>query len=591
MTSYSRNLSIIQLALTGFVLATLPNATEAQDNLRNSTSAVSLSQAATLDLSQTQNPATAKNGMVATVNPIATDAGVNAFRNGGNAVDAAIAACLTLGVVDNFNSGIGGGCFILIRKPNGEFLAIDGREMAPAKAHRDMYLVNGIADTKLSQLGALASGVPGALMAYDKALKLAGRKTLNELIRPASKIAKNGFPVNSSYASALKAKAKELRLFPSSQKALLKPDGSPYREGEILKQPDLAKTYSAIADNGISWFYQGPFALATGKWMKDNNGIMTANDFANYRVALRKPLRSSFRDHQIVGFPPPSSGGVHVAQILNILENFKPLREYDDVTRTHLIVEAMKLAFADRAYWLGDSDHADVPKGLADKEYAKQLAQRIQLDKATPVNSHGKPPMALGNFGEKHTTHIAAADSMGNWVAITQTVNTTFGSKVVIPGTGVVMNNEMDDFSVAPGIANAFGLIGAEANSVAPGKRPLSSMSPTIVLKDGKPVMTVGAAGGPKIITQSLLATLRFIELELSLKEAVANPRFHHQWSPDRILLESNTPASIEKRLNEMGHKTVRSRSVGVTQAITLNKKGIFEGVHDPRVPGKAGGY
>ena len=535
--------------------------------------------------------ATAKRGMVATVNPLATDAAVKVLRNGGNAVDAAVAAGLTLGVVDNFNSGIGGGCFILIRKSDGEILAIDGRETAPAAAHRDMFLKNGKPDTRLSQLGPLASGVPGALAAYQMALRKGGRKTLAELLRPAASIAENGFPVDRVYAGALRSKAEQLRLFPASRETLLKPDGQPYQVGEILKQKDLAATYRAIAEKGTDWFYQGPFARKTAAWMKANGGLLTAGDFANYRAILREPVRSRFRGYQILGFPPPSSGGVHVAQILNILEHFKPLKEYDSATRVHLVIEAMKLAFADRAHWLGDSDFARVPRGLISPAYARELAARIDLTRSSPVESHGQPPATDGLFSRKHTTHIAAADADGNWVAITQTINTTFGSKVVIPGTGVVMNNEMDDFAVAPGVANAFGLVGAEANSVAPGKRPLSSMSPTIVLKGGRPVMTVGAAGGPKIITQSLLAVIRFIELEQSLGEAVGGSRYHHQWSPDRVLLESSVPEAIEQALQDMGHRTVRSRSVGVTQAIALDGEGNFIGVHDPRVPGKAAGY
>lgn len=535
--------------------------------------------------------ATARQGMVATVHPLATDAAVAALKSGGNAVDAAIAAALTLGVVDNYNSGIGGGCFILIRRANGEILAIDGREMAPAQANREMFIRDGKPDTRLSQVGALASGVPGALLAYEKAIELAGRQSLSELIRPAARLASDGFPVSSVYAAALRSQADKLRRFPASRQALLKPDGTVYEEGEVLQQPHLAQTYLAIAEQGTDWFYRGPFARATEEWMLANEGIMTAEDFAKYQVLLRQPVITSFRGYQIVGFPPPSSGGVHVAQILNILENFQPLREYDDVTRIHLLSEAMKLAFADRAYWLGDADFTQVPKGLIDKGYATSLAKRIRLDQATVVKSHGKPPLDDGPFGEQHTTHIVTADAAGNWVALTQTINTTFGSKVVIPGTGVVMNNEMDDFSVAPGIANAFGLVGAEANSVAPGKRPLSSMSPTIILREGQPVMTVGAAGGPKIISQSLLATLRYLELGYSLGDAIGQPRFHHQWSPDRILLEDRVPLAIEQRLQKMGHQTVRSRIVGVSQAIARDKDGTFIGVHDPRVPGKAGGF
>lgn len=536
-------------------------------------------------------PARSNKGMVATVNPIATQAGIDAFRKGGNAIDAAIAAGLTLGVVDNFNSGIGGGCFILIRKSSGEIIAIDGREMAPAGAHRDMFLESGKPNTELSQLGALAIGIPGALAAYEKALQDAGKLTLSELMIPAAKIADDGFQVDRIYARAIRSKADQLKLFPASRKVLLKKDGSPYQEGEILIQKDLAATYRAVAQQGTDWFYRGPFALATEKWMKAHHGLITRKDFENYVARKREPIVTEFRGHTIVGFPPPSSGGIHVAQILNILENFRPLREYDRATRTHLIAEAMKLAFADRAHWLGDADFANVPKGLVSKEYAQQLASRIDLKKSIEVQSHGHPPTSAGNFSQKHTTHIAAADAEGNWVAMTQTVNTTFGSKVIIPGTGVVMNNEMDDFSVAPGIANAFGLKGAEANSVRPKKRPLSSMSPTIVLKDGQPVMTVGAAGGPKIISQSLLAVIRVLELEMSLMDALKAPRFHHQWSPDRILLESNFPQEIESELKRRGHQTIRARAVGVSQAIAVDPEGKLIGVHDPRVPGKAAGF
>lgn len=542
--------------------------------------------------SHADEPAISKNGMVATVNPLATDAGVAALKNGGNAIDAAIAAGLTLGVVDNFNSGIGGGCFILIHTADGKLYAIDGREMAPAAAHRDMFLKDGKPDTSLSQLGSLASGVPGAIAAYEKALKLAGRKPLKELILPAAKIAREGFKVDRVYAGALRSKAKQLAMFPASKSVLLKPDGSPYQQGELLIQADLGKTYQAIGEQGIDYFYKGEFAKATGMWMKENGGVMTVKDFANYQPILRKPIVTKFRDHKIVGFPPPSSGGVHVAQILNILANFKPLKQYDEKTRTHLITEAMKLAFADRAFWLGDPDFAKVPKGLIDLDYAKTLAARIDLNQAIAVESHGTPPNAEDSlFSRKHTTHIAAADSAGNWVAMTQTVNTTFGSKVIIPGTGVVMNNEMDDFAVAPGIPNAFGLLGADANSVQPGKRPLSSMSPTIVLKDGKPVMTVGAAGGPKIITQSLLAVLRYIELDMPIEKALAQPRFHHQWTPDRILIEKTMEQDVVDSLKSKGHKILKSGSVGVSQAIALDKDGNFHGVHDPRVPGKAAGY
>jgi gamma-glutamyltranspeptidase/glutathione hydrolase len=320
---------------------------------------------------------------------------------------------------------------------------------------------------------------------------------------------------------------------------------------------------------------------------------MTAEDLANYRPVLREPLVTTYRGRTIIGFPPTSSGGVHVAQILNILENFdvRAIHRRDAGEYQHLLAEAMKLAFADRAYWLGDPDFARVPKGLTDKDYAKSLAAKIDLAKATPVAGHGTPPAADESVFLKHTTHVAAADAEGNWVAMTQTVNTSYGCKVIVPGTGVVLNNEMDDFSIAPGQPNAFGLIGAEANSVEPLKRPLSSMSPTIVLENGQPVLTVGAAGGPTIITQVLQALVRRIDLGLPLEEALAQPRIHQQWSPDTVRIESKLEESLQKALTSRGHKLTPVASMGVTQAIELDRAtGKFFGLHDPRVPGKAEG-
>lgn len=533
-----------------------------------------------------------QTGVVATVHPLASDAGVNAFENGGNAVDAAIAAALTLGVVDNHNSGLGGGCFILIRTPDGKLLAIDGREEAPAAATSDMYVRNGEVVARLSTVGPLASGVPGALAAYELALEKAGELSLSDVVLPAAHIAEEGFPIDRIYAGKLARTADTLARFPGSRDTLLKTDGSPYKEGEVLRQPDLARSYRNIAEQGSDWFYHGEFATKVGQWMAENGGILTAEDFANYRPKSRKPVVTSYRDWQIVGFPPPSSGGVHVAQILNILENFDLAQEFraNEVRGTHIVVEAMKLAFADRAYWLGDPDYADVPRGLVSETYAKQLAERIDPEKVTEVDSHGMPPEAAEKLFGKHTTHIAAADSEGYWVAITATVNTAFGSKVIVPGTGIVLNNEMDDFSSQPGEPNVFGLIGAENNKIEPGKRPLSSMSPTIVLdKSGKPVMTLGAAGGPKIITQVLVTLIRTLDLDQELSAAVAAPRYHHQWVPDHVLLEADADEQIVEGLKQLGHQFRIVDYSGITQAIGRDTDGSLTGVHDPRVPGKVG--
>jgi gamma-glutamyltranspeptidase/glutathione hydrolase len=529
-------------------------------------------------------------GVVATVQPLATDAAVDVLADGGNAVDAAVAAALMLGVVDSHNSGLGGGCFILIRKPNGELLAIDGRETAPAGATADMYVREGIADTQLSQTGPLASGVPGALAAYELALRQAGSRTLAALCRPAAEVAAAGFAIDRVMAGNLERNAPTIRRFPATADILLQPDGSPWTTGQVLIQSDLARTYRAIAEQGSAWFYRGEYAEQVDAWMANNGGLLRKKDFQAYRAVLRDPIVTTYRGYQIIGFPPPSSGGIHVAQILNILEAFdlRELHARDPALLVHVVAEAMKLAFADRAHWLGDSDFVRVPRGLIDKPYARQLASRIQLDKAIGHVDHGEPPDWQTHTFGKHTTHIAAADANGYWVAITATINTSFGSKVIVPGTGLLLNNQMDDFAVQPGVPNAFGLVGSEQNRIEPGKRPLSSMSPTIVLKDGQPILTIGAAGGPKIITAVLLGIIRTLDLELPLDEAIAAPRWHHQWRPDTLFVESKLPMGIVNALKKRGHDVGTLESAGVSQGIQRLPDGSFLGVHDPRVPGKA---
>ena len=332
--------------------------------------------------------------VVASVQPLATQAGVAAFERGGNAVDAAIATALTLGVVDTPNSGLGGGCFILIRKPDGTLLAIDGREMAPAAATRDMYLVDGKVDTQLSVRGPLAVGVPGALAAYERAINQCGTQSLASLLLPAAKIAEEGFPIDRVYAGKLASKATELAMFSGSAEVLLKSDGSPFRSGETLRQTDLANSYRQIAEHGPAWFYEGEFAKAVGDWMAENDGILTAADFAGYKTVEREPIVTTYRDWQIVGFPPPSSGGVHVAQILNILEHYDLKAEFenDPARGTHLVAEAMKLAFADRAYWLGDPglrrrSRAGSWKSLMRRSWPRE----IDPTKASEVPQQGSP--------------------------------------------------------------------------------------------------------------------------------------------------------------------------------------------------------
>ena len=535
--------------------------------------------------------ATGRQWMVATVHPLATEAGLRAFDRGGNAVDAAIAAALTLGVVDGFNSGIGGGCFILIRAADGRMVAIDGRECAPLAAHRDMYLRDGVPDTRLSQHGPLAVARPGALAAYAEAVQELGKCDLKSLLLDAADTAAQGFVISPLYARLIFSEQREFKRWEACRQIFLHADGSPKLAGETLVQADLANTYRQIADHGCDWFYQGPFAEATAQWMAAHGGLLTQDDFAQYRTVRRKPLMTTYRDFQIVGFPPPSSGGVHVAQILNVLEHFDlaAMYRHSPVDAAHVMVESMKLAFADRAFWLGDPAFTDVPRGLIDRSYAASLAARIDPQRAIEVSQPGNPLEFDSRYFDKHTTHIAAADAEGNWVAITTTVNTSFGSKVIIPGTGVVLNNQMDDFAIAPGIPNAFGLVGSDANCVEPGKRPLSSMSPTIVLRDDQPVMTIGAAGGPRIITQVLLGLVRHLDFGLPLNQSLSDARFHQQWSPPQVFVERGMNPSIVNGLRDRGHQVEWTATAGITQAIVW-RDGQFIGVADPRAGGQAAG-
>ncbi|MEC7566951.1 MAG: gamma-glutamyltransferase [Planctomycetota bacterium] len=539
------------------------------------------------------NHATNSRGMVATVNPTATRAAVSTLEGGGNAVDAAVTAALTLAVVDGYNSGIGGGCFILIRTPAGAVYAIDGREVAPKSATQDMFLADGKPIPEASRIGPLASGVPGALAAYEKAWRLAGRADWSLLFERPIQVAEEGFVIPGNFAQRIRAKAKWLARYEGSRDVLFDDAGLPRGEGTTLIQSDLANTLKGIRDHGIKYFYRGPTAMRVSDWMTKNGGLLTARDFRNYRVRMREPVKSSYRGYSIVGFPPPSSGGVHVAQMLNILEHYDLSHLYSNnrAQYIHIITESMKLAFADRAYWLGDPGFTRVPRGLISADYAEQLSNRIDVTRASEVRSHGRPPDPNAKVFNRHTTHIAVADAEGYWVAITATVNTSFGSTVIVPGTGVILNNEMDDFAIAPGIPNAFGLVGSDANAVASLKRPLSSMSPTIILKDGNPVMTVGAAGGPRIITNALLGTIRVLDLEMTPVEALAAKRFHHQWSPDRLYMEQGTDPELVQSLRAMGHRVTVGGSAGTTQLIHRDPAtGLFTGVHDPRVPGKAAG-
>lgn len=546
------------------------------------------------DTSQSSRSATGQRNVAATVHPIATQAAMNAFKRGGNAFDAAVAAAFMLGVVDGHNSGIGGGCFVLARTADGRVIAIDGRETAPALATRDMFLRDGKPDPQASQVGPLASGVPGQVAALARLSLGYGRGDWQASIREAASVATEGYAITASTAAAIRNESKQLGRFPATAAIFLNPDGSAPGEGDRLRQADLGRTLESIADEGPDWFYRGPIAAACDRWMSENGGMLRAGDFASYMAKSRQPLKTKYRQWDVIGFPPPSSGGIHIAQMLMMLEQFPVADLYrdDPAAVAHLLAEVMKRAFADRAHWLGDADYASVPKGLIDRQYCRDLAATIDLSAVTPVLSHGGPPNAAADlFDRRHTTHLTTADADGNWVAITNTVNTTFGSCVVIPGTGVVMNNEMDDFSIAPGTPNAFGLIGAEANAISAGKRPLSSMSPTIILDaDGKPRLTCGAAGGPRIINATLQCILRVLDAGMSIDEALAAPRVHHQWSPDKLMMEAGWSEEVVDQVAKRGHEIGSRGNVAVAQAIERTEEGTLRAASDPRVNGAASG-
>ena len=522
-----------------------------------------------------------QRGAVASVNPLATQAGLRAFADGGNALDAALAVAFTLGVVDPHNSGIGGGCFILARLADGRVLAIDGREMAPGGITREHYLEGGKVQPERSKIGALAVGIPGSVAALHRLHSLGGKLSWSKVLLPAAEVAEAGFAIDGTMAERLLSNRERLARFPEAAAVFLRADGTAPGRGELLRQPDLAATYRALAQQGPDWFYRGDFAERTGRWMAANGGVVRAEDFHDYTIQLRQPLHTRFRGFDVYGFPAPSSGGTHVAQILAMIEPLD-LKSLSEVDYYHTVGEAMRLAFADRSYWLGDPDFVKVPAGLLDPTYLAERASGIQLNQRMPQVNHGLPPDADPGF-DRHTTHIATADAEGNWVAITSTINTSFGSKVVVPGTGVLLNNQMDDFSLAPGLPNAFGLVGEQANSVAPHKRPLSSMSPTLVLQGGQPVLTLGAAGGPTIISQVTQVLLRHLALGEPLDQAMSGLRVHQQWQPDLLFVESSMTPDLRVALEKKGHTLRDLGSFGGTQAIGL-KEGHFIPVTEPRV-------
>lgn len=551
---------------------------------------------AQLDSPQLPKVAVGKQGVVATVHPLATQAAMAEFKRGGNAIDAAVAASLMLSVVDIHNSGLGGGGLALIRSADGKIVALDGRERAPLTSSPETYMRSGKPDPELSQTGPLASGTPGLPALLEQMSKRLGKNGWQSALHAAAEVASRGFPLDGPMARNLASHLKTLKRFPESARILVRNDGQAWMQGEILVQADLGKTLEGLASGGAAWFYRGPFAELTERFMQASGGLLTRRDFEEYYVSDRPTIECSYRGRKVVGFPPPSSGGIHIAQMLGMLSTYdvKSIFEQSTAKGLHLLAEVMKRAMADRAHWLGDADFAKVPRALLDLGYLSERAKSIDLEKSTVVAAHGMPPRSNEELFApgKHTTHLTTADSEGNVVALTQTVNTSFGSKMIVPGTGVLLNNEMDDFSLAPGVRNAFGLVGSDANAVAPGKRPLSSMSPSIVLDaEGNFQLSCGAAGGPKIITTTLQNLVRTIDLGMSMDAALAAPRIHHQWSPDVLAIEEAMPGEIAQQLVAFGHKVEKGKTLAVAQGIERHTNGQLLSAADPRVPSQAAGW
>jgi gamma-glutamyltranspeptidase/glutathione hydrolase len=546
-------------------------------------------------------PARSALGMVVSPQADATRAGVEVLRSGGNAIDAAIAVSLALSVTDPHHSGIGGGGFLLVRLADGRSLAIDARETAPAAATRDLYVERGVAKDA-SRLGALSVATPGLLAGLALAHERYASRPWPELVAPAIRLADEGFRVGPAHAGAVGwwQKAGLAARFPETARIQLPEGGAPIEPGFVLRQPDLAGTLRTVANDGVRPFYEGPLAQAIAAEVQRSGGILTALDLALYRPKLREAIRGTYRGLDVLSFPPPSSGGIALVEMLNVLEGFR-LGELGagSSASSHRIAEAMKLAFADRNAYLGDADFVDVPvDALVAKPYADELRRLIDPPRwrrapwtwgrseiAARVTGPGEPAQGGG------TTHFSVVDAAGNAVAVTQTINLIFGSGITVPGTGIVLNDEMDDFSVAPNVPNAFGLIDTRgANAIAPGKRPLSSMTPTIVVKDGKPFLVSGSPGGPRIITTTLLTLLNVIDYGMNASEAVAAPRIHHQWQPDVLEVEPGTVADVVEGLRERGHDVkIADRAWSSAQLIVADPAtGRFTGASDPRSDGLA---
>lgn len=538
------------------------------------------------------HPVYGKNGMVASEQGLATQVGLDILKQGGNAIDAAVAVGFALAVVLPNAGNIGGGGFMVLHDDKtGKDVAIDFREIAPAKASRDMYLDNqgNVIDGK-SLFTHDASGVPGTVAGMEYALKKWGTMPLSKVLEPAIKLADKGFIVSDVLAQTLKEEKSTLGKW-SSSKAIFFKNGEPLKSGDLLVQKDLAKSLRLIAKQGAKAFYQGEIATKIAKEMQSHGGTMTLEDLKAYKVVERQPIIGDYRGYKVVTMPPPSSGGVHLIEILNMLEHY-PIKEdgVNSAKNIHHMAESMKLAYADRSEYLGDPDFVKIPvTGLTSKAYANERVKTIDDNKAR-LSSNIKPGKPQP-YESDQTTHFSVMDKAGNAVAVTYTLNLNFGSGIVVEGTGILLNNEMDDFSVKPGVPNAFGLVGGAANAIEAKKRPLSSMTPTIVMKNNKPWLVTGSPGGARIITTVLQSVVNTIDHEMNPAEAIITPRVHHQWLPDELRVEEGISPDTIKLLQDKGHKVVTKAPMGRIQIIQADDSGFY-GYSDPRNPdGKTLGF
>ena len=533
-------------------------------------------------------PVIARSGMVVGPEQLAAEVGAQILRQGGNAIDAAVATGFALAVTYPRAGNLAGGGFMLIHLADDDReTLIDYRETAPAAASRDMFLDNeGNLDKQREYFSLQSAGVPGTVAGMLYALEKYGTLTREQALAPAIALARDGIPVSYSLFFEISASAQNLRKNPAAERQFFQPDGSAYAVGDIWRQPDLAWTLSEISEEGINGFYGGEVAQRITTEMESGGGLITAQDLADYRVVERQPVRGTYKDFEIVSTPPPSSGGVHIVQMLNILEGYDlQAMGHNSAAYIHHLTESMKLAYADRSLYLADPDFVDVPvTQLIDKGYAEQQRQRIDSNVATPSVDIA-PGQLLGSESTE-TTHYSVADRFGNVVSNTYTLNFSFGSNIVVPGTGMLLNNEMADFASSPGSANAFGLVQGEANKIEPGKRPLSSMSPTIVFRAGEPWLATGSPGGSVIISTVLQTTLNAMVFDMNIATAAAEPRMHHQWMPDVLKMEEGFSLDTVRLLQAMGQNVdMASRTTGRTNSIMLDEGWLY-GSSDTRRPG-----